>query len=162
MVDAAPASRWSQRRRRRRHAAPPADPNKATFTVTLKTESGDDVVYENPPDTFILDATDELELTDEHELPYACRAGGCSSCAGKVLSGEVDASGCSFLEADQIAAGYILTCSAIPVGLRHPDARGGGPLLRSLIGRRRLFWWRAARREREAGQDARPRTNHVQ
>ena len=95
-------------------AAPPADPNKATFTVTLKTESGDDVVYENPPDTFILDATDELELTDEHELPYACRAGGCSSCAGKVLSGEVDASGCSFLEADQIAAGYILTCSAIP------------------------------------------------
>jgi len=31
-----------------------------------------------------------------------------------VLSGEVDASGCSFLEADQIAAGYILTCSAIP------------------------------------------------
>ena len=66
--------------------------------MTLKTESGDDVVYENPPDTFILDATDELELTDEHELLYAALRRRLLVVRGKVLSGEVDASGCSFLE----------------------------------------------------------------
>lgn len=69
-------------------AAPPAeaapvDADKTTFTVTLKNPDGDQV-FECPPDMNILDQTDELDVTGD--LPYACRAGSCSACAGKLVS----------------------------------------------------------------------------
>ena len=103
------------RGRRAPAAAPPAaDPNKSTFTVTLKTPDGDKT-FECPPDVYLLDQTDELDNADDFaDLPYACRAGSCSACAGKVLSGTVDNSACSFLNDDQKAAGFTLTCTAKP------------------------------------------------
>ena len=95
-------------------AAPPADPNKSTFTVTLKTPDGD-MAFECPPDMYMLDQTEELDNADDYaDLPYACRAGSCSACAGKIISGTVDVSGCSFLDDKQKADGFILTCTAKP------------------------------------------------
>ena len=56
----------------------------------------------------------EAALGASIDAPYACKAGVCSTCRGKLLEGEVEMEANHALEDYEVERGYILTCQSYP------------------------------------------------
>lgn len=80
-----------------------------TYQVTLIIEN-EEYSLEVREDETILEAA----LQADFDLPYLCLQGWCTTCAGKLLEGEVDNSQAFRYFPEDAEAGYILLCSAFP------------------------------------------------
>lgn len=78
------------------------------ITVTVDGRSFDfDLDYNS---NNILDAA----LAQGADLPFACKGGVCTTCKAKLIEGKVEMEVNYGLEADEVEAGFILTCQAHP------------------------------------------------
>jgi len=81
----------------------------AEYKITLKTPEGEHEI-ECDEDLAIVDAAEDQGVN----IPYSCRNGSCSVCAGKLVSGTIDQDDQLFLDDEQVEEGYVLTCVAKP------------------------------------------------
>jgi ring-1,2-phenylacetyl-CoA epoxidase subunit PaaE len=101
----------------------PSDPTQAAHTTRAAVQGRNvcevEVILDGTRHHFTM-AKNQDNLIDAGlkaglELPYACKGGVCSTCRGKVVSGEVDMDINFALEDYEVARGFVLCCQSYPV-----------------------------------------------
>lgn len=95
---------------------------KASENTTVKIEPQSsceiDLIIDDDRISFTMTPEDDSILSAAQragaDVPYACLGGVCCTCKAKIISGEAEMKVNYSLEKDEITAGYILTCQAIP------------------------------------------------
>ncbi len=77
----------------------------------INQDIGLDSTIEVPDDEYILDIAEDENIN----LPSGCKQGNCSACVAKIVRGEVDQTEQTFLNPQEIEAGYTITCVAYPL-----------------------------------------------
>jgi ring-1,2-phenylacetyl-CoA epoxidase subunit PaaE len=89
-----------------KHADEPAGPG-AEVTVLLEGRASTVTI---PPGTPILDGAQRVRP----DLPFACKGGVCGTCRALLVNGEITMRRNYALEREELDAGYVLTCQALP------------------------------------------------
>lgn len=80
-----------------------------TYTVKIH-NAGQSYTIQVPEDQKILEITQQQNI----ELPSSCNAGVCTTCAAKIISGEVEQSEGMGLSPELQSEGYALLCVSYP------------------------------------------------
>lgn len=83
--------------------------NDDSYEVELD-HQGETISVTVDEDQPVLDAAEEIGL----DLPYSCRKGQCTSCAGRLLEGDLDQRSATALDPAQKDDGFALLCVARP------------------------------------------------
>ena len=79
------------------------------YTVEIN-NAGKTYTIQVPEEQNVLEAAQQQDI----ELPYSCSAGVCTTCAAKIISGEVDQTDGMGLSPELQAEGYALLCVSFP------------------------------------------------
>ena len=80
-----------------------------TYTVEFL-HQGSTYTVEVPEDKQLLRAANAAGI----ELPSSCNSGVCTTCAAKIIEGQVEQTDCMGVSPDLQAEGYVLLCVAYP------------------------------------------------
>lgn len=88
---------------------PPAAPGAGPSLVTIEL-GGRSATAEHRAGTTILQTARQLGL----DPPFSCEAGSCATCMARLAEGTVSMYANNALTDDEVAAGWVLTCQAVP------------------------------------------------
>ncbi|MBE9044408.1 2Fe-2S iron-sulfur cluster binding domain-containing protein [Pleurocapsales cyanobacterium LEGE 10410] len=103
-----------------------------TYTIKVRDRAtGKTHIVEVPEDRYILQTAEQQDV----ELPYLCRNGACTSCAVKIISGELAQPEAMGLSPKLKQQGYALLCVSYPRSDLEVETQGEDEVYQMQFGR---------------------------